>query len=424
MAANVSIATMRQAANTSTGTQDFTVSGFGTPKAAMFIVTQATSNNSITSHSQLSMGVTDGTRHYVQVGRDSHGTASQNVDREAANDEVIIMLNTSTNAVDGEANFDSWITDGVRINWGNAPGSAFLVTVILFGGSDLTARVDTITTADSGESTYSSMGFMFDMLFALNYSLNVPSASANYASSFGIAVREGIGIAQHCYAWEGRNAGGSAVNNQLYYHRHVLTQLNNGTTSYSTELRGINTAGFAQISSAASGTDEWGFLALNFGDDVDCRMLGVDCPSSTGEVTYPVSGTPLAFVGCWGILSESNVEIINTTQCYGIGINVATPDDGEYCMSVASEDASATMDTQSVSSDDFLRIYDDNGGTEYIATMTSFDDSGMVVDWTSVTSGRGGFGVMICDISEMGGGGSTPPPRNHMLQIGGGIGVI
>ncbi len=40
-------------------------------------------------------------------------------------DECVMILQPGGSTVDGEADFASFITNGVRINWGNAPAAAF-----------------------------------------------------------------------------------------------------------------------------------------------------------------------------------------------------------------------------------------------------------------------------------------------------------
>ena len=56
------VVVVQQAARTTTGTQDFTSSGFGTPKAAMCMVGFGATNGTSVSHGVFSIGFTDGTR--------------------------------------------------------------------------------------------------------------------------------------------------------------------------------------------------------------------------------------------------------------------------------------------------------------------------------------------------------------------------
>ena len=136
------------AANTSTGTQDFTVAGFGTPKGAIFLVSYGTANGTAVNHAMLSVGFTDGTRQRAIGIRVENavvgGSDTGNIESSTA---CILTALNSADTTDGVATFDSWITDGVRVNWTDAPPSAYLVTCILFGGSGVSnVYVDDFTT--------------------------------------------------------------------------------------------------------------------------------------------------------------------------------------------------------------------------------------------------------------------------------------
>ncbi len=138
----VSVRIVRQAAITGGGpTQDFTVSGFGTPKVAIFIVTAAVTDGTIADDAKLSVGASDGVRSRVAAFRGKDGSASTDNDERSNRNSVILIINTNNANVDGEASWDSWITDGVRITYGNLPSTAVLVTCIMVNGSDASAHV-------------------------------------------------------------------------------------------------------------------------------------------------------------------------------------------------------------------------------------------------------------------------------------------
>jgi hypothetical protein len=58
-------------------------------------------------------------------------------------DECIAILGATTLSVSGEANFVSFITNGVRINWANPPSAARLMKVTFFAGTDVDAQAGT-----------------------------------------------------------------------------------------------------------------------------------------------------------------------------------------------------------------------------------------------------------------------------------------
>ena len=133
----VDIATVRAAATTSVETQDFTISGFGTPKAAMFIVTKGVTDNTAAAGAMMAVGFTDGTRDKCGTVHAKDANATSVTEATFSTAHCIFLIDdTGTLAT---ATFDSWITDGVRIDWADAPPSAYLVTVVCFWGSGICA---------------------------------------------------------------------------------------------------------------------------------------------------------------------------------------------------------------------------------------------------------------------------------------------
>ena len=171
----IKIRTAQFAVNTSTGTQDFTISGFGasgTVKAAMFSISAGTTAGTEVAHAVLSFGFTDGTNDRCTAMLSRDALATSDTYHRWFSDACIAILATADGTVDGEAAFDSFITNGVRINWGNAPSAAFLMNVTLYGddGSDLSVAVGD---ADSPATTAAaatdvSVGFTPDQIIVIS----------------------------------------------------------------------------------------------------------------------------------------------------------------------------------------------------------------------------------------------------------------
>ena len=127
---SIKIATTRVAANTSTGNQDITTAKLAglIPKAAMLVCTIATSDNTAVDNRAMSIGLTDGTNQNVITGYSENGVGTSDCYRRSATDELIMILDNA-GAIDGEANFVSFIAGGIRINWGDAPTAAYLIDV-------------------------------------------------------------------------------------------------------------------------------------------------------------------------------------------------------------------------------------------------------------------------------------------------------
>jgi hypothetical protein len=131
----VEFALAQAAMRTTTGTQDFTVAGFGTPKCAMFFASYGTANGTTVDEGMELIGFTDGTNHRGFSWISDDGPAASDTGRLASSTDPI-LTGTPAHVLDGTASFSTWITDGVRINWAtDPPPSAYLLNVLLIGGA-------------------------------------------------------------------------------------------------------------------------------------------------------------------------------------------------------------------------------------------------------------------------------------------------
>jgi len=132
----VTTAVLQQATNTTTGNQDFTTTDFGggTPKAALIF--SAGSVDTADPNIRLSWaGYDDSVAGgcIASMSKDAQGNAAER--RSFSADDFIIKFGNSIEA-QGAVSF---ITNGVRINWSNAPSAARLLTVVLLGGASLSS---------------------------------------------------------------------------------------------------------------------------------------------------------------------------------------------------------------------------------------------------------------------------------------------
>lgn len=81
----VTVAVTRVACNTSTGDQTITTTDLGglTPKAAMFIITQAVTDGAAANHAVWGLGFTDGTTSFCSASEDEHGLSTTDTQKAA-----------------------------------------------------------------------------------------------------------------------------------------------------------------------------------------------------------------------------------------------------------------------------------------------------------------------------------------------------
>ena len=275
----ISIQTTRVASSTSNGTQDITITDFGTPKAAMFIITKGVTDNTSVDGAVIATGFTDGTRNVCGDIAAKHGDETT-VTRSGFSTSACISMSDDTGNL-ATADFDSWITDGVRIDWTNAPPSAYLLTVVLFGGDDLTAYASFFTSAAVGNTAdITDPGFQpTDLITVFEGNPGSPSICIGAVHDDGAST-----VTQASTAYTSRNsrtAGENAGESTATYGAFLLRSdgLIHRTQSFNT----FDANGFsATCGGTTTGDDEIIYLALKI-ENHDSYVGTFSTPTSTGN---------------------------------------------------------------------------------------------------------------------------------------------
>jgi uncharacterized protein YhfF len=385
----IKIAVTRAAANTATGTQDFTSDDLGglTPKAAIFLVTGGIADGTVADGLRFSFGVTSGTSQWFIHSISRHGLASSSVGYVGGNDAVIHMrLASDIATAEASAAFDSFITDGVRINWTDAPDSAYLVTVILLAGDDLSAfaGVGDFSDAQDGAQAVTATSFTPDLVIFGNRGGGLGSTSGATAGIFNIgAAHNGVGITQRGASMKER---GSRPNMELYGHvsdLYAMMELNqDGTISYAGEVTAFDTNGFTVTTrvGSAGGADKYGYLALKFANH-SSWVGSVDTPTSTGNNAQTGPGFKPQFLMQFLTAFIAFNSGTNTDTAGAYGISVVDQDEA-YSNTVAGDDGAADSDTQSLSDDVPINMDDATGTDMFAATFVSFDTNGWTLNFS------------------------------------------
>ena len=190
-------------------TQDITTADLGdlTPKAALLIATYATSDGSAADDAVLSFGACDAANEWAYGWTSEHGQGTTDTDLVPVTNACVAIRLPGDQADDGVAEFSSFITNGVRINWTNAPAAAYLLTVVFFAGTDLSVDVDTVglgNTVDL-ETDITAPGFEPDVVICASSTYGY--STTNIFSSIGLVDWDGDStITQRCIAFNDRDA--------------------------------------------------------------------------------------------------------------------------------------------------------------------------------------------------------------------------
>jgi len=386
----VTTAIVRAAANLALGTQDFTVAGFGTCKAAIFIMTRAIADDVAADGADFSYGATDGISQFSVTATSEDGQASSDTNKSISVTVCAKLLLPGTVNVDGAASFDSFITDGVRIDWINTLASASLLTVILLGGDDLSAFVGSQLLGDVQDTvhTVNNVGFESHLvLAALSDAENIASPTGSgYEYSVGAIHNDASGgVTPRSYIINDQNNQATTIINlyfsTLYGGGKILA---GGAFDWGAEFSNFNATGFDITERNAGANNTLIFYLCLRGASPDDFAVGTySTPTGLGEnsETGPDFKPQLVMLG---MTHAPSVDTgVSDENAGTVGVAAFT-DTAEFANSNSMEDDSVGTNTQSLSAARAIESPLDDGLTGISADFVSMDTLGYTLDYSSV----------------------------------------
>jgi len=384
---SVKVAVTRVACNVGVGNQDITTVALGglTPKAAWFIITEATSDGVAVNHAVLGVGAATATdERWAVCGSSENAVATTDTYRRGVTDECVLIIDPSNGAVDGEADFVSFIANGVRINWGNAPGAAYLLTAILFAGTDVNGYAGTFkphaTVNNSVDIT--DPNFEPDFLLLAGTGYNFDDSAHGYDNlSLGIVA-----------------SGGSVMQGSRTFMSVdgvATTDVQGGITAsygycapmgsdfrYKLEFGTFDAQGFTVTTRYGDSLNrDVGYLALEF-SGYSVWAGGIDSKTSGGNQAYAGPGFPPQAVFILPTFLTGYDAWDSTGLAATLGFSAFTSA-AEYCNSIQDEDSQGTSDTQSLSDDVAVNLPQDDGSAGFVASYVSMDANGFTLNFTT-----------------------------------------
>lgn len=390
----VTIATTRVALNTVTGNQTITTPDLGglTPKAAIFIVTFAVTDGAAAAHNVLSFGAATGAANeWVRSVNDENAQDTTDTHRIQSNTRCIQVHTPGGAAVDGEAEFFAFVADGVTINITNAFAAAYLLEVIFFAGTDVSAHANTATlnaTVDVA-TDITDPGFPVELVIAAH----TPAQTTEIDNTGGLSmslgfIHNGTSITQESIHMV--SDSGKATSAVKFFETQTYGLMrrrhNSGVFFYGVDFSDFDTVGYSVTPRVGGGANDiFGYLALSFNSKANI-FVGLH---TTPIVAGNFSDTGPAFQPNFIMMLASLAEAIDTdfldSRAGSLAISVFDPDD-EFCTSVTSEDNAPTSNTQSLSDDIALNVPDHDGTDEYKANFVGFTATGWDKNYTVAPS--------------------------------------
>ncbi len=373
------IRTGRIAADTSGRTQDFTISDFGTPKAALFIVTPATADNTPADDAILSIGFTDGTTDVAATAAAEHNTASSDTNSEISTAACIYMEDEAQTVL-GQASFNSWITNGIKLDWDTNFGTAVLITYVLFGGTDLSVHVGSQALTNGATHNITSPAFRPTDVIALTADETLGSNGL----CFGFVHDESGTVTQVSNAYSSRNGRPETDCSGYTSNQYGSFFLRGDGVLYNTcTFSGFDNDGFdVTVGGSNLNGSTLLYLALRI-ENHDSACGVIETPTTTGTDPQTDPGhkpQSLLQIG-------TNHAAINTNyrDQHGSPFGFFFADaSNQYSVFIADESDADPTNTESQVDDQLAILHADNGTALFAATLTSFDTNGWTPNYSAV----------------------------------------
>ena len=371
----------RVACDTSGGTQVITADlGGATPKAALFTVTNCTTDGTPANDLIWCYGFTDGTHEHCLAYFDENGVSPSNTRREGFSDRCIQIMNQFGGLTAGVGHISNFTADGVEVTWSTTPTASYLLTTTLFAGDTLQAHVGHLTTGPLVDTpTYSSAGFAFNAGIFATPARSLDGGTSTDVGSIGFCDGDLNQAAIGPY--HGNSQNPTLLANAIS--ENAIVTSNPMSIRYTFEVVSITSAGFTHHTTLTT-ADDVIFLLLSYGKGVKVGIT--DVPATTGN--WSVSG--LGFNPSLLLQLTSLCQSVDTTEAStkagAYGWSVAT-DVAEYSDAVYSRDNTATSNAKSVSNAS-LELLNDDGSTAVTGSFSGFNNDGWTYNLTNTTGSK------------------------------------
>ncbi len=373
-----------------------------TPKAALFVLSGATSLDTLTSNGRISIGMTDGTTQR-SVGYATEDGAVAGSARSAARADVDTVIQmpagNAGGALDIEASFSSFGNNSVTISW--SAGTTLRGFVVLFYGEVLQANVVSLAGSSSigGTASTTAPGFQPDAIIGVrvNLAFSADNSTSNGMISFGVATRAGS-IKHMCSAATVENAsGGNTSSGVVLRDDVILTTLSSsgGTISSGARLAvsAFNADGFTVTTSNAAVSIEGAFLSLRLAGDTCWAGVETVTAGSTGSKSITTPG----FKGLLAIFTGPRSATVNTVGSgqgqFFVGACDRNLTQGAAGLQAVDNQTSTSATHSAMRSVDCVDVQQNSTTYDWLANQTAFTSSGLTLNVSDAGTGDRILGV-------------------------------
>ena len=392
-----------------------------TPKLVVFYVFGTTSDGAA-DDALCSYGFTDGTNQVCVSMASEHGVNPTNTWRDFVTDEVILVMDPNSGAVDGEAHIHSLGANQVVINWGNLPASAWKVGVWALAGSAVSAVVTQRTGSGSlnGTDTYShGLSSTPTGMIALTTgsSLNAGAGpAAKGRISVGYASYDGSSIDQcstSLYLVDNDSTGlisGRADSQRItcppWYSSGGLTE----TSEPHLEVTSVTSSNVVLTTRESGVAADYG-LAVITGCFCFARLREFETGTGVKNFDLPAGYTDFYPKGALIGATRINYSHINANRTNNVAATIGwggmgtekggSNVPGEHMGSVSQQRNTVPANTQSSYNSQILDLPTHNGSTGHQGAWNNYDTDGYGINVTSGVSSTKAVAQLIVGVQRL-----------------------
>jgi len=395
-------------APTSTGTVDYTVTGLGPStdiKAVEVEVARATALDTNTDGRSGCKGFSDGTTEAVLSWSGEHNVGTTDTYTYSAQDKVVALMDPADGSLEAVATFDSFITDGVRLNWTTAPSSAYRVAVVITAGLDVECDVQIVDPADAASGTVTvTPGYTAETHLVLSLAGTISTAfdgtlESSSSVSWGACSNDGTTVTQNAEAWSFQDAVTTTLDSGIVHLGRIASHVSSTALGVAYAASGFNasTGAFTLTTAGASATsaERLAVMLFHFPSNVQAKAFNHATETSTGTAAGDLGFPPQYLWYGLSLINATNAVRTNA-QAGSYGSGHADETGVEWCASYSDQDNQSTSNTQSLVTETLIRLPLHSGSGGYTANVDSWDAGGYTLNYTAVLgSGRYVIGYAI-----------------------------
>lgn len=345
---------------TTTGTQDITLTGLGAAsqiKGAIFVTSGAETLDTVEATARNSIGFTDGTTEVVINRWMQDAVVASSTRRNHISGQVLRINDANTPATWASASFNSWITDGVRIDVTVSPTADTLKGhVILFSdtGSDLQVGVISPQMNELLDVDVTTLGFEPEGVLAMSYGgIFFGTATTDRRFSFGIAHNtDSVNLSpQFSSLVDCDNASNPVVSASYFSNTLGGRVLNGAGLHHLASIDDFDASGFTLIPSvAAASTTYYDCFCFTTNGKVPIGLMSFTGPVSaaTDWQMLDTSITPQAVIGLQSAVTVE--DSLRTTDEISMCFYAFDSEGNQHTVGIGDQDGVTPSNTYSTAS--------------------------------------------------------------------------